>query len=242
MNINVYNNAELAGEAAAALFAGQLLSNDKSVLGFATGSTPIATYQSLISQYKKGLIDFENIRSFNLDEYLGLTDDHEQSYRRFMIDNLYSYVNLPLENARYLKGTAADPEAECRAYDAEIEAAGGIDLQILGIGHNGHIAFNEPGEFFTYGTHVVNLTDRTIEANKRFFESADEVPKQALTMGIGTIMKARKIVLVATGEDKAQAVADSVRGPITPLCPASILQLHSDVIYILDAAAASGLR
>ena len=209
------------------------------VLGLATGSTPIPTYQKMAELYQIGAVDFSQVTTYNLDEYVGLDHAHPQSYYYFMMDNLFRHINVPEDHIHVLSGTAADPEAECAAYEKAIEAAGGIDLQILGIGRNGHIAFNEPADIFPAVTHVVDLTPSTIEANTRFFSSADEVPRQAVSMGIGSIMKARSIVLIATGADKAEAVKALVQGPVDPHCPASILQLHPDTTIMLDAAAAS---
>ncbi len=239
MVVRTYKDTEAIGEAAAALFAAQVIRKPNAVLGLATGSTPIPTYRKMVQLYKDGAVDFAGVTTYNLDEYVGLDHDHPQSYYYFMMDNLFKGINVPQENIHVLSGTAADPQAECAAYEAAIDAAGGIDLQILGIGRNGHIAFNEPDEAFAPVTHVVNLTPSTIEANTRFFASSDEVPRQALSMGIGSIMKARAIVLIATGADKAEAVKALVKGPVTPSCPASILQLHPCAVIMLDPAAAS---
>lgn len=239
MNVRVYKDAQAIGSAAAALFAAQVIRKPDAVLGLATGSTPIPTYQKMAELYQIGAVDFSQVTTYNLDEYVGLDHAHPQSYYYFMMDNLFRHINVPEDHIHVLSGTAADPEAECAAYEKAIEAAGGIDLQILGIGRNGHIAFNEPADIFPAVTHVVDLTPSTIEANTRFFSSADEVPRQAVSMGIGSIMKARSIVLIATGADKAEAVKALVQGPVDPHCPASILQLHPDTTIMLDAAAAS---
>lgn len=241
MNVRVYSSKEAIGTAAATLFAARVIAKPDSVLGLATGSTPIPTYQKMAELYKSGAVDFSKVTTFNLDEYVGLTHEHEQSYYYFMMDNLFRHINVPLDNIHVLSGTAEDSEAECAAYDAAIDAAGGIDLQILGIGRNGHIAFNEPAADFAPATHVVDLTPSTIEANTRFFNSSDEVPRQALTMGIGSIMKAKSIVIIATGADKAEAVKAMIQGNVSPSCPASVLQLHPDVTVMLDEAAASML-
>ncbi len=241
MNIVVCKNLEAQGEAAASLFAAQILRKPNSVLGFATGSTPIPTYAALAGLCKRGALSFAAVRTFNLDEYVGMDPDHAQSYFRFMKENLFSKVNIQAQNYRLPNGNAADVDAECARYEAEIEAAGGIDMQLLGIGHNGHIGFNEPGAEFPTATHCVTLTPRTIEANRRFFASADDVPKRALSMGIGTIMRARKIVLVISGADKADITAKALKGPVTPEVPASILQFHPNVTVVLDEAAASKL-
>ncbi len=239
MQVHMYKDTQAIGAAAASLFAARVIENPHAVLGLATGSTPIPTYAKMAELYACGAVDYSGVTTFNLDEYVGLDHDHPQSYYYFMMENLFRHINVPVENIHVLSGTATDPEKECAAYEKMIEEAGGIDLQILGIGRNGHIAFNEPDEYFAPATHVVNLTQSTIEANTRFFSSSDEVPRQALTMGIGSIMKARAIVLIATGADKAEAVRALVKGPVSPSCPASILQLHPQATIMLDAPAAS---
>ncbi|MDD5899253.1 MAG: glucosamine-6-phosphate deaminase [Clostridia bacterium] len=239
MQILVYENAAQVGQAAATLIAAQVLSKPDSVLGLATGSTPIPTYQELSRLCKAGVVDFSRVRSFNLDEYCNLPVEHEQSYHSFMKENLFDHINIDLNSTRVPDGNAADPQKECTEYDAAIAQAGGIDVQILGIGRNGHIGFNEPGDSFVYGCHIVNLTQSTIEANRRFFDSEADVPRQAISLGIGSIVNARRILLLATGADKAQAIHDSVLGDIDPRCQASILRTHKDVIFLLDKAAAS---
>ena len=239
MQIHVFENAAQVGQAAATLIAAQVLSKPDSILGLATGSTPIPTYQELIRLCKAGVVDFSRVRSFNLDEYCNLPVEHEQSYHSFMKENLFGHINIDISNTRVPDGNAADPQNECITYDADIAKAGGIDIQILGIGRNGHIGFNEPGEAFVYGCHVVNLTQSTIEANRRFFDSEADVPRQAISLGVGSIMKARKILLLATGADKAPASHDSICGDIDPQTQASILRGHADVIFLLDKAAAS---
>ncbi len=239
MNVLVMKNTQEIGKAAGTMFAAQVISKPNSVLGLATGSTPIPTYQYMIELYKQGVVDYSKVTTYNLDEYCGLTHDHDQSYYYFMQENLFKGINVPTESIHVLNGVAPDAQAECDAYDAAIDAAGGIDLQILGIGNNGHIAFNEPCSSFPSKTHIVSLTQSTIEANKRFFESIDDVPKQAITMGIGSIMKARNIILIATGAAKAEAVKAMINGPVDPQCPASILQFHPNVTIFLDEPAAS---
>lgn len=239
MQILVYENAAQVGQAAATLIAAQVLSKPDSVLGLATGSTPIPTYQELSRLCKAGVVDFSRVRSFNLDEYCNLPVEHEQSYHSFMKENLFDHINIDLNSTRVPDGNAADPQKECTEYDAAIAQAGGIDVQILGIGRNGHIGFNEPGDSFVYGCHIVNLTQSTIEANRRFFDSEADVPRQAISLGIGSIVNARRILLLATGVDKALAIHDSVLGDIDPRCQASILRTHKDVIFLLDKAAAS---
>ena len=239
MQIHIYKDTQAIGAAAAALFAAQVIQKPTSVLGLATGSTPIPAYAKMAELYACGAVDYSSVPTDNLDEYVGLDHSHPQSYYSFMMEHLFSHINVPAGSIHVLSGTAPDPEAECAAYEKAIEAAGGIDLQILGIGRNGHIAFNEPDTSFAPATHVVNLTQSTIEANTRFFSCSDEVPRQALTMGIGSIMKARSIVLIATGADKADAVRALVNGAVSPACPASVLQLHPRVTVMLDAPAAS---
>ena len=226
---------------AANIISAQVLLKPDCVLGLATGSTPIGTYKQLIEWYEKGDLDFSAAKSVNLDEYRGLTRDNDQSYYYFMYNNLFKHININMENANVPDGTEPDSEKECSRYENVIEAYGGVDLQLLGLGHNGHIGFNEPDKDFPRTTHCVDLTQSTIEANKRFFASVDDVPKQAYTMGIGTIMKARKILLVVSGADKAQILHDVLCGPVTTEVPASILQLHSDVIVVADEAAMAKL-
>ena len=226
---------------AANIISAQVLLKPDCVLGLATGSTPIGTYKQLIEWYEKGDLDFSAAKSVNLDEYRGLTRDNDQSYYYFMYNNLFKHININMENTNVPDGTEPDSEKECSRYENVIEAYGGVALQLLGLGHNGHIGFNEPDKDFPRTTHCVDLTQSTIEANKRFFASVDDVPKQAYTMGIGTIMKARKILLVVSGADKAQILHDVLCGPVTPEVPASILQLHSDVIVVADEAAMAKL-
>ena len=222
---------------AASIIAAQIIIKPDCVLGLATGSSPVGMYHQLIDWYKKGDLDFSEIKTVNLDEYVGLEPTHEQSYRHFMQENLFDHVNINPANTNVPDGLAEDAQAECCRYEALIDSLGGIDLQLLGIGHNGHIGFNEPCAEFPRATHVVDLTKSTIDANARFFASADEVPRQALTMGMGCIMAARRVLLIASGEEKAEAIYQAVCGPVTPQCPASILQLHRDVVIVGDAAA-----
>ena len=227
-------------EQVAALIAAQVVSKPDSVLGLATGSTPIGAYQKLVEWHKQGL-SFAKVRTVNLDEYYGLAPEHDQSYRWFMQTNLFDHVDVERENTNVPSGLADDPAAECARYDALIRALGGQDLQLLGLGHNGHIGFNEPGAAFILPTHLVDLTESTINANARLFTSKEEVPRQALTMGIGGIMTAKRVVVAVSGADKADAVAKSFGGPVTPEVPASILQLHPDVVLVADRAALSKL-
>lgn len=224
---------------AANIISAQVIMKPDCVLGLATGSTPIGLYQQLVAWYEKGDLDFSEVRTVNLDEYKGLSRENDQSYYYFMHHNLLDHVNLPAENSHLPNGMEPDSDKECRRYSELIRSMGGVDLQLLGIGHNGHIGFNEPGDAFDNDVHCVDLTQSTIEANKRFFASADDVPKQAYTMGIKTIMQAKKILIVASGEDKADIVRAAFFGPITPKVPASVLQLHNDVTLVADEAALS---
>ena len=209
------------------------------VLGLATGSTPLGIYKYLADLYKGGRVDFSQAVAINLDEYRGIAPDAEQSYRYFMNANLFSKINIPLENRHIPNGLAADPAEECKRYDSVIDACGGIDIQLLGIGLNGHIGFNEPQDEFVTDTHVVDLTESTINANSRFFDKPGDVPVQAYTMGIRSIMRARRILLAVSGAEKAEIVKRSFFGGITPHVPASILLLHADVTIIGDEGALS---
>ena len=222
---------------AANIISAQIILKPNSVLGLATGSTPIGTYSQLVDWYKKGDLDFSEVTSVNLDEYKGLPGTNEQSYYYFMHQHLFDRVNIDPERTNVPNGMEPDAEKECGRYEELIRSLGGVDLQLLGLGHNGHIGFNEPGEAFEKETHCVDLTESTIEANKRFFASADDVPKQAYTMGIKTIMQAKKILIVVNGENKADIVKRAFFGPVTPEVPASILQLHNDVTLVGDEAA-----
>lgn len=241
MKILCGNDYKEMSRIAAKQIAAQMIQKPDSVLGLATGSTPIGLYAQLVEWYKNGDLDFSKISSVNLDEYKGLAADNDQSYRYFMNTNLFDHVNIDKAKTHVPNGLEPDSEKACADYDAVIAEAGGIDLQLLGLGHNGHIGFNEPADEFKKGTHCVNLTERTIEANKRFFEKEEDVPRQAYTMGCGTIMSAKKVLVVVSGEDKAEIVAKAFTGPITPMVPASILQLHPDVTIVGDKAALSKL-
>lgn len=224
---------------AANIIASQVIIKPDCVLGLATGSTPIGTYERLVELYEEGDLDFSDVKTVNLDEYKGLPRTNDQSYYYFMHDNLFDKVNIDPANTNLPDGMEPDSDQECARYEDLIRSLGGVDLQLLGLGHNGHIGFNEPADAFDKETHCVDLQESTIEANKRFFASADEVPKQAYTMGIGTIMRAKKILIVVSGEDKADIVAKAFFGPVTPAVPASILQMHGDVTLVADAAALS---
>lgn len=227
---------------AANIISAQIILKPDCVLGLATGSTPIGLYEQLVEWYKKGDLDFSHLSTVNLDEYKGLNRENDQSYYYFMHDHLFNHVNVRPECTNVPNGMEPDSEKECRRYEELIDSLGGADLQLLGLGHNGHIGFNEPAPIFEKATHCVDLTESTIEANKRFFASADEVPRQAYTMGIGTIMKAKKVLVVVSGEDKAEIVAKAFSGDVTPDVPASILQMHQDVTVVADKAALSKLH
>ena len=242
MVIYAVKNYDEMSRKAANMISAQLILKPESVLGLATGSTPVGAYKQLVEWYEKGDLDFSRASSVNLDEYKGLSGEHDQSYRYFMNSNLFDHVNIDRNRTNVPDGLAEDVEAECRRYNQLIRDLGGIDLQLLGIGGNGHIGFNEPCEVFEKGTHVVKLTEETKESNSRFFASIEEVPTQALTMGVGNIMSARKILRLASGEAKAQALYDSCCGPVIPAVPASVLQLHQDTVIIADEAALSLIR
>ena len=222
---------------AANIISAQVIMKPNCVLGLATGSTPIGTYDQLVEWYNKGDLDFSEVTTVNLDEYKGLPRTNDQSYYYFMHQHLFDRVNIDPERTNVPNGMEPDAEKECGRYEELIRSLGGVDLQLLGLGHNGHIGFNEPGEAFEKETHCVDLTESTIEANKRFVASADDVPKQAYTMGIKTIMQAKKILIVVNGENKADIVERAFFGPVTPEVPASILQLHNDVTLVGDEEA-----
>lgn len=226
----------------AQIIAAEITHDPACVLGLATGSTPEGAYKYLIDWHRKGSLSFKSVRTVNLDEYMGLEPAHEQSYRYFMQVRLFDHVDIDPGNIRVPDGLSSDPAAHCAEYDAYIRSLGCADLQLLGVGRNGHIGFNEPGDCFVRDTHVMDLAESTVDANARFFASRDDVPRHAITMGIGTILGAKKILLAASGAEKAEAIYSCVLGPITPRCPASILQLHSNVVIVLDEAAASRLK
>lgn len=241
MQFIIEETYEDVSRAAADIIAEQIQSKPAAVLGLATGSTPIGTYEELVAKFKRGEVSFKDITTFNLDEYAGLDGDHDQSYRWFMNHHLFGNVDIDKMRTHVPSGNSDDPEKMCEDYEKAIEEAGGVDLQLLGLGHNGHIGFNEPCDEFPVATHYVELTQSTIEANSRLFNSIDEVPTAAYTMGIGTIMKAKKVLLLATGEGKAEIVKKAFKGEVTPQVPASILQSHPDCTIILDKEAASQL-
>lgn len=241
MRIIIVENYEEMSKKAAAMMASQIILKPESVLGLATGDTPLGMYKELIRMYNENMIDFSKVKTFNLDEYYGLGEDSNQSYNYYMTNNLFKHINIDKENINIPNGMVKNIEEECISYEKRIKEAGGIDIQVLGIGVNGHIGFNEPDVNFEAETHLVNLDEKTIESNSRFFKCIEEVPTKAISMGIKTIMHSKKIVLLANGASKADAIAKTVNGKISPEVPASILQLHQDVAIIVDKEAASKL-
>ncbi|KNF08157.1 glucosamine-6-phosphate deaminase NagB [Gottschalkia purinilytica] len=221
----------------ASIVAEQIKLKSNSILGLATGSTPEGMYKELIELYEKNIVDFSDVTTFNLDEYYGLYPEDSQSYNYYMRKHLLNHINIKEENINIPNGMAEDIEKSCEEYENKIKELGGIDLQLLGIGRNGHIGFNEPSDSFETYTRLVELDIDTINANSRFFASLEEVPTKAISMGIQTIMNAKKILLIASGESKAKTIYDTIKGPITPSVPASILQLHKDVTIIVDEEA-----
>jgi glucosamine-6-phosphate deaminase len=242
VRIIIEADADQAAETAANLIAQQVQTKPDSVLGLATGGTPIRCYQSLIRRYREGTLDFGQVRTFNLDEYIGLPLDHPESYHSFMDAQLFSHINVPRQHRNLPDPTGNDYSRQCQEYEDRIDRAGGIDLQLLGIGRDGHIGFNEPGSSLASRTRVKHLTQETIDDNARFFDDAAEVPRLAITMGVGTILQSRRCLLLATGDSKAVAIRDAVEGPLTASVPASALQLHRDTIVVVDEAAASLLQ
>lgn len=239
MKIIKTKDYDLMSRQAANIISAEVILNPECVLGLATGSSPLGVYSQLIERYENGDIDFAKVKTVNLDEYVGLDYSSDQSYVYFMRSNFFDHINIDINNTNIPNGKNTDTNAECERYDKLIHDLGGVDLQLVGIGPNGHIAFNEPDDYFARGTHVVSLTDSTIQANKRFFKSADEVPRQAFTMGIYDIMQAKRVVMVASGKNKATAVKEAFFGPITPRVPASILQLHKNFTLVADMEALS---
>jgi len=238
MNVVIVKDYQELSVQAARLVADQITRKKNTVLGLATGQTPVGMYQELIKKFRKREIDFSQVVTFNLDEYYGLSPEHPQSYNYFMWDTFFQYINIKKENVYLLKGTTEDIAEECQRYEYLIEKRGGIDLQILGIGDNGHLGFNEPAMGLNSKTHLVNLSEETIRANSKYFSDIKEVPRQALTMGIGTIMKARKIILLAGGRKKAPVIAKTINGPVSTEVPATVLQLHNEVTILIDKEAA----
>ena len=237
MRIYQAENYQAMSRRAANIISAQVIYKPNCVLGLATGGTPVGAYNQLVEWYEKGDLSFGEVRTVNLDEYFGLSPHHEQSYRYFMDTHLFNHIDIRPENTHLLDGLTKDPIKECANYNKRIDKLGGIDLQLLGMGHNGHIAFNEPGDDFGLETHLVDLTESTIDANQRFFDSRDEVPRHALSMGIKNIMQARRILMVVSGEEKADILYQAFCGRVTKSIPASILQLHPDVTLVGDKAA-----
>ncbi len=223
------------------IISAQVILKPDSVLGLATGSSPVGTYEKLIDWCNKGDIDFSQVKTVNLDEYVGLEKTNPCSYYYFMYENLFKHINIDLENTNIPNGMEKDIQKECQRYDNLLASVGQVDLQLLGLGNNGHIGFNEPCDIYRKSTFCVELAPSTIEANSRFFESDDEIPRYAYTMGIGSIMSAKKILLVVHGEGKADILKEAIEGPITPTVPASVLQLHNDVTIVADEGALSKL-
>lgn len=240
MDIRILDSADEIAAEAGKIFADLLKNKPDAVLGLATGASPVKTYQYIVSQYNNGQISFKDVKTYNLDEYCDLPIEDKNSYYSFMHDNLFNYVDIAEENVHIPNGNAENTDEECRAYDKMIADIGGVDIQLLGIGTNGHIGFNEPADEFTEGTYKVKLTDSTIKSNSIYFDE-NPMPRYALTMGVGTIMTAKKIVLIATGRSKADAVSKMINGPVSPSCPASVLQQHKDVVVFLDKEAAEKL-
>lgn len=240
MRVIVTKNYDEMSKVAARMIVSQVILKPNSILGLATGSTPIGTYKEIIKSFELGIVDFKEVISFNLDEYLNIEKENSQSYDYFMKENLFNHININKKNTYIPDGMSLDILNECRLYDKKIFEAGGLDIQLLGIGRNGHIGFNEPDIQFEARTHVVELDQQTIKDNARFFDSVDQVPTKAISMGIKTIMHSKKIILLASGKEKADAVFEAVHGLIRPKLPASVLQLHPDVVFIVDEEA--GLR
>jgi glucosamine-6-phosphate deaminase len=242
MKILVVKNYDEMSKVAAKELSEVISKKPEATLGLATGGTPVGMYKELIDMHKNGELDFSKVTTVNLDEYVGLSGEHDQSYRYFMDSNLFNHVNIRKEYTYVPNGLAEDMHQECVNYDKRIEELGGIDVQVLGIGSNGHIGFNEPSDTLSLGTHVTDLAESTIEANSRYFESKEEVPTKALTMGLGAIMKAKKILLMVSGESKEEIMDKVVNGKITTQVPASFLQMHKDVVLIIDEDAARKIR
>ncbi|TBL80373.1 glucosamine-6-phosphate deaminase [Paenibacillus thalictri] len=237
MNILTFDSTDKLNEAGAGIITGLIQTNRRAVLGLATGGTPVGIYKEVVASYERGLVSFREATTFNLDEYVGLPETHPESYHSYMQSHLFNYIDLPASSAHIPDGNAADLQAECLRYNMLLDKAGQIDLQLLGLGHNGHIGFNEPDHALTGGTHIVTLRDETRQANARFFDSIDQVPTHALTMGVGTILQAKMILLVVRGADKAEIVHRALTGPITTDCPASLLQTHPHLVVLLDSEA-----
>lgn len=239
MDIRIFNNTEEIAAAASEIIISKVKSCPDAILGLATGASPVATYKKLIAAYEAGEISFKDVKTFNLDEYCSIPATDKNSYYTFMHENLFNFIDVLEENVHVPNGNPENAEEYCAAYDESIKNAGGIDIQVLGIGRNGHIGFNEPSDAFTAGTYKVKLTESTIEANKIYFESENDVPREAITMGVQSITNAKEIILIAEGKAKAQAIHDMIKGEVSPSCPASILQKHNNVHIFIDKDAAS---
>jgi glucosamine-6-phosphate deaminase len=237
VNIHTFKNEKELNEAGAGIITGLVQMQPSAVLGLATGGTPVGIYEELVKAHKKGHVSFKKVTTFNLDEYVGVPEDHPESYHTYMKQHLFEYIDLPADRANLPDGNADNLEEECLRYNRELEKAKQIDLQLLGIGHNGHIGFNEPDHSLVSGTHVVKLKPETRAANARYFASIDEVPTHALTMGVGTILKAKSILLVVRGADKAEIIHRAITGPIQTELPATLLQTHPNLVVLLDADA-----
>ena len=242
MEVLIYEKYDELSQAAAKMVAEVLNRKPDAVIGLATGSTPLALYKELIRMHKEQGLDFSHVTTFNLDEYVGLSPDHPQSYHYFMHENLFKHINIEPQNVHVPSGTTDNYQAFCQWYEERIEECGGIDIQVLGIGSDGHIAFNEPGSSLGSRTRIKTLSKETIDDNARFFDKKEEVPIYAITMGVGTVLEARQLILLANGENKAQAIANAIESPVSAMCTASALQLHHDATLFLDQAAASKLK
>lgn len=239
MKILTFNTEEQINEVGAAIISNVVQTKAAAVLGLATGGTPVGIYKQLVETHQRGLVSFKDVTTFNLDEYVGVAPTHHQSYNHYMNENLFNHVDIDATRTNIPLGQASDLQEECLRYERAIETAGSIDIQLLGLGHNGHIGFNEPAANLSNNTHVVELAEATKVANARFFTDEEEVPSLAITMGVGTILKAKMLLLVVKGEDKAEIVKRALTGPITTDCPASLLQTHPNLVVLLDTAAAS---
>lgn len=242
MEVIIVPDYEKVGKISADIIATAILHKPDLVIGLATGTTPLATYAELVRKHKEGGLDFSKVATFNLDEYLGLAMTHPQSYYYFMWENLFKHVNINPENIHVPSGQILDHEKFCAGYEQEILEYGGIDLQLLGIGRDGHIGFNEPGSSLGSRTRLKTLTRETIEDNARLFDDPDEVPRFAVTMGVGTVLDAASVVLIANGDAKAQAIVDMIEGPVSSQCTASAMQMHPDTTVVIDEAAAAKLE
>lgn len=239
MNIIRCSDADEIAHKVSEMIINKIKEKPDAILGLATGASPVKTYEKLIEAYKKGEISFKDVKTFNLDEYYHLPKSNKNSYYTFMHENLFNSIDIKEENTHVPDGNPADADSYCKEYDKSIDDAGGIDIQLLGIGRNGHIGFNEPSDHFTSGTYKVSLTPSTIEANRIYFDSEEEMPREAITMGVESILKAKTVILIATGKFKAEAVRDMVKGKVSPSCPASVLQKHPDAYIFVDEEAAS---